>query len=116
MLPVDIRRSAPGRLIIEWDDGHVGEYSLLSLRRLCPCASCREQRKARDTNPLRVLSPAETLAQDIDVKTAEVVGNYALQFYWKDGHHEGIYTFDFLREVCECPQCQAQREVERTSP
>jgi DUF971 family protein len=33
------------------------------------------------------------------------VGNYALQFGWSDGHNTGIYTFDYLRELCPCPQC-----------
>jgi DUF971 family protein len=115
MLPVDIRRPEPGKLIIEWDDGHVSEYSMLSLRRQCPCASCLEKRTARSDNPLRVLSPEETLAQNPEVKTARVVGNYALQFDWKDGHNEGIYTFDYLRELCECKTCQEERKATTAS-
>ena len=33
------------------------------------------------------------------------VGNYALRFGWSDGHDTGIYTFDYLRKLCPCPQC-----------
>lgn len=109
MVPVDVRRSSEDRLVIEWDDGHVSEYAMLSLRRQCPCASCREMRQTRSSNPLRVLSPAEVAAQNPRVKRAVVVGNYALQLFWEDGHSEGIYTFDFLREICECPSCSQEK-------
>lgn len=30
----------------------------------------------------------------------ELVGNYALQFFWDDGHHAGIYTWNFLYRLC----------------
>jgi hypothetical protein len=33
------------------------------------------------------------------------VGRYALSFKWSDGHSTGIYTFDYLRRICPCPQC-----------
>jgi hypothetical protein len=33
------------------------------------------------------------------------VGNYALAFAWSDGHSTGIYTFEYLRKLCPCPQC-----------
>ena len=29
----------------------------------------------------------------------EKVGQYALQFFWADGHRTGIYTYDFLRQL-----------------
>ena len=30
----------------------------------------------------------------------ELVGNYALQFFWSDGHNTGIYTWDYLYRLC----------------
>jgi DUF971 family protein len=33
---------------------------------------------------------------------AEVVGRYALQIFWSDGHSTGIYAFDYLRSLCPC--------------
>nr|NIO07374.1 DUF971 domain-containing protein [Deltaproteobacteria bacterium] len=33
------------------------------------------------------------------------VGNYAVEFRWQDGHSTGIYTFDYLRSLCPCPNC-----------
>jgi DUF971 family protein len=29
----------------------------------------------------------------------ELVGNYALQLWWDDGHNTGIYTWDYLRRM-----------------
>jgi DUF971 family protein len=28
---------------------------------------------------------------------AEQIGRYAIMFFWADGHHDGIYTYDWLR-------------------
>jgi DUF971 family protein len=28
------------------------------------------------------------------------VGNYAIGFDWSDGHHDGIYAFEYLRDMC----------------
>lgn len=39
-------------------------------------------------------------AQVYTVEKVEIVGNYALQFYWSDGHHTGIYTWDYLYRLC----------------
>jgi DUF971 family protein len=44
-------------------------------------------------------------APALDIKQAQVVGRYALNFQWSDGHAEGIYTFDFLRQLCQCESC-----------
>lgn len=46
-----------------------------------------------------------------DAKLAEIsaVGNYAIQFRWEDGHSTGIYTFDYLRSLCPCPECAASK-------
>jgi len=30
------------------------------------------------------------------------VGRYAVQIAWTDGHDSGIYTFEYLRELCPC--------------
>jgi DUF971 family protein len=34
------------------------------------------------------------------VEKLELVGNYALQPVWDDGHHTGIYTWEYLRRLC----------------
>jgi DUF971 family protein len=41
---------------------------------------------------VKELSPQETTMQG-----AEQIGRYAIMFFWADGHHDGIYTYDWLR-------------------
>ena len=100
-------RLETGELLIEWGDGHVTALPLALLRARCPCATCREIRAA-PPDPFRVLTPSEAAAvpalQDI-----EPVGLYGLRLVWKDGHNTGIYTFDYLRGLCPCPECLARR-------
>jgi DUF971 family protein len=110
MIPVDIKKIDARTLQIEWDDGHVSRYPLEFLRRECPCASCSEARRAPapSANPLRVLQAHEIVQKDVDILQAEVVGRYAIQFHWNDGHAEGIYGFDFLRNLCQCDECKKQ--------
>lgn len=108
MLPVDIKKTGARTLEIAWDDGHRSVYPLAFLRRECPCATCAEARRAPASavNPLRVLQPHEIMNANVDLRQAEVVGRYAMQFHWSDGHAEGIYAFDFLRELCQCDVCK----------
>lgn len=109
MVPTNIRKKDASTLQIDWDDGHVSLYTLAELRRQCPCASCREARSQTTTQPLRVLQTHEVVPPDLDVRQADVVGRYAVNFLWNDGHHTGIYTFKMLRELCQCNTCQVRR-------
>lgn len=83
---------------ITWADGQHSVYSLDYLRQICPCALCNEQRRNQD--PLRILKPEQivTTAELRLERPVEMVGNYALQFFWGDGHNVGLYSFEFLRE------------------
>jgi len=44
--------------------------------------------------------------EDSELAEISAVGNYAIQFQWKDGHNTGIYTFDYLRALCPCSACK----------
>ena len=37
---------------------------------------------------------------------AQRVGNYALSFTWGDQHATGIYSFTYLRSLCQCDECK----------
>ena len=95
-IDVDIKNS---QVRITWADGLTSAYSLEYLRKICPCAVCNEQRNNQD--PLRVLRPDQVMASGklAADHPAEMVGNYALQFFWDDGHRTGIYTFEYLRKL-----------------
>ena len=97
MTPKDLKvQLKEQRLVVEWHDGGRSEYALDELRRVCPCASCRTEREAKDANPLRILKSDPT---GVRVTSARLVGNYAIQFDWSDGHNTGIFEFRFLREL-----------------
>ena len=96
---------AARRLDIEWQDGHKTAYDFVTLRWLCPCAFCRGEAGQPgwlDSSP--TLTEAQTEMTDI-----QLVGRYALQPTWADGHHTGFYTFDRLRAECPCDIDTARR-------
>ena len=37
----------------------------------------------------------------VTVRRAELVGNYALQIVWEDGHNTGLYDFGLLRRLSQ---------------
>jgi DUF971 family protein len=95
--PKDLRlQLAEQRLVIDWKDGGRTEIPAATLRRNCPCATCKGERAAESGNPLPILKadPAKLRAVG-----AKLVGNYALQLVWSDGHDAGIYDFRFLRSL-----------------
>ena len=100
--PVALRKEGDDRLIIEWNDGHHSEYAWTHLRSQCPCAGCREERM-QPPNPFRILKPSE-LAPLKPVSIAPV-GYYAYKIVWNDGHDSGLFTLEYLRSLCQCPEC-----------
>jgi DUF971 family protein len=101
MKPVKVQRLSPSELRVEWDDGHQGRHTMAVLRKYCPCAACKSERDANDGPALLpIVVPGKNELQGV-----EPVGSYALQLSWVDGHRTGIYTYDYLRQICECERC-----------
>jgi DUF971 family protein len=98
---------ADGALQIEWGDGHHSALPLALLRAKCPCATCREVREA-PPDPFRVLSASEAAAVPT-LHDIEPVGRYGIRPVWQDGHSTGIFTYQYLRQLCPCSQCTARR-------
>ncbi len=87
------------RLIVEWADSTTSEFSLDALRRRCPCATCRTER-SKPPNPLQILKSDPS---GVRVTRAQLVGTYAIQFFWSDGHDTGIFDFRYLRSLAATP-------------
>ena len=85
-----------GMLCMRWSDGTQSRYDLNGLRRSCPCALCREARE--QSNELSLLS-GEAISATAEAQRVDFVGRYGLRILWGDGHDQGIYTFDFLRQL-----------------
>lgn len=93
-----------GLLQITWPDGHSSEFALRWMRANCPCATCREERRAAALNTdLLKLTPGPP--PSIQIADAELVGNYAIRLRWTDGHDAGIFPFTSLRACCPCALC-----------
>jgi len=98
--PTSLKLTDHGSLEIEWSDGAKLDYPFGLLRKACPCASCREKKRAESTKPrgiLQVLSAAETIP--LAVSQMRPVGNYAYNINFSDGHSSGLFTMDLLREI-----------------
>lgn len=98
---------------ITWGDQHRSVYPLKYLRAECPCAQCRTERQEAkaDPNPFRVLNTG-TSPESWRIANLEEVGRYGLKFTWGDSHSTGIYTFEYLREICPCEACKAARPAD----
>lgn len=101
--PLTIKRREEG-VSITWRDGHSAVYDFAYLRSRCPCAGCRRTppKVVKADDPLKLLDDVP-----IHIDGAELVGNYAVQFFWNDGHSHGIYAFDYLRQICPCMECRS---------
>jgi DUF971 family protein len=96
-------------LEIDWQDGHKSAWTFAWLRDACPCATCIEQRTQEGRKPGQPKhAPVAVLpmyAPPPKPVSAQAVGRYALQFNWQDGHSSGIYSWEYLRRVCQCKEC-----------
>jgi DUF971 family protein len=93
--PLEIRQEGDTGLRIGWADGMTCTYSASALRRACPCAQC-----VNEWTGQRMIKP-ETISDALTINDISIVGRYALNFKWSDGHDTGIYSFRLLRELCE---------------
>ena len=89
---------AAGTLTITWKDEHTTVLDASTLRKSCPCASCNETRRNESEQLFNILSkdPGQGPPQ---LTGAALVGNYAIQLVWADGHNTGIYDFKLLRSM-----------------
>ena len=94
-VPLEITRANEWDVRIRWSDGHNVVYPAAYLRRRCPCAICLTAEPPQDTtvHPLAIAA----------------VGQYAIRLKWSDGHVAGLYSYDYLRGICPCPQCVTRR-------
>lgn len=102
---VRIDKTGGSGMTIEWRDGHTSHWSFPWLRAACPCATCHEEREAEGRAP-GIPKPEPKGLFPVYKEPArpnEVtpVGKYALRFTWNDGHEAGLYSWDYLRNVCD---------------
>jgi DUF971 family protein len=97
MNPTQIKLKNKTNLLLTWEDGSKSQIPLKYLRDECPCASCKGETvllKTYHPPTPTIITPEMYL-----VKNIEVVGEYAIQITWKDGHNTGIYSWEYLKEL-----------------
>ncbi len=98
-------------VVVTWSDGHTSTYPFMLLRAACPCASCRGGHEYMSAEPdAKVFEVHLPDSPRTTMRKLEAVGSYAITIEWEDGHHYGIFNWHYLRALCPCPQCRAQKK------
>jgi DUF971 family protein len=83
-------------LAIMWNDGQESYLTLENLRRACPCAACGGE---PDVMGNLIRPEVKYEEGSFELRGYQVIGGYALQPIWGDGHASGLYPFTFLRQL-----------------
>lgn len=83
-------------LAMAWNDGQESYLQLERFRRACPCASC-----GGEPDVLGNISRPDVSYSPLSFELVgwQVIGGYALQPRWADGHSTGLYSFQYLRRL-----------------
>lgn len=83
-------------LAVQWSDDDESYFLLERLRRSCPCATC-----GGEPDVLGNIDRPNVSYTDASFKLVgwELIGGYAVQPRWADGHSTGLYSFQYLRRL-----------------
>lgn len=118
-LPIDTRKKPSSVKVhvttgegveIAWSDGHASRYDFPYLRDHCPCATCNDERSKKEQQQVKFGQNAvlPMYKPKVKAKAAKAVGNYAIQIDFSDDHTTGIFSFDHLRTICPCKECERE--------
>src|SRR5260370_32983829 len=87
---------------ITWSDGHASHYDFAYLREECPFATCNDERIRKSA--VAGAGPASATAlpmfkPNARAPVATMVGNYAIQITFSDGHATGVFSYEHLRSI-----------------
>ncbi|MCC6610680.1 MAG: DUF971 domain-containing protein [Burkholderiales bacterium] len=87
--PTEVKLHQKSRVMeIAFSDGSRFELSYELLRVYSPSAEVRGHGPGRET--------LQVGKRDVEIRSVEPSGNYAIQPEFSDGHDSGIYTWDYL--------------------
>lgn len=83
-------------LAIAWNDNTESYLPLRFLREHCPCAGC-----GGEPDVMGNIEKPEVTHTDSSfrLRRYQVIGGYAFQPTWEDGHSTGLYTFPYLKRL-----------------
>ncbi|MDQ3320865.1 MAG: DUF971 domain-containing protein [Acidobacteriota bacterium] len=91
--PTRVIEENDSEISINWSNDTESKYNAAQLRRVCPCAGC-----VNEWTGEKMLKD-EAVADDLSFSRITVVGRYALNFHFSDGHETGIFSFEYLRKL-----------------
>ena len=83
-------------IAMRWSDGVESYLPLERFRRACPCALCGGEPDVLGniSRPNVTYTPSS-----FELVGWQLIGGYALQPRWADGHSTGLYSFQYLRRL-----------------
>ena len=102
--PLNVQMIGP-ELAIQWNDGGESYLQVEGLRRACPCASCGGE---PDVLGYVVRPNVSYTPASFELVGWNMVGGYALQPRWADGHNTGIYSYAYLRRLAGTNEASAE--------
>jgi len=98
--PTEIKLHQVSKVLeVAFDDGRQFRLPCEYLRAFSPSAEVRGH------------GPGQEVLQwgkrDVGIASVEPVGVYAVKLAFTDGHDTGIYSFESLRQACDCVECKA---------
>jgi DUF971 family protein len=104
--PTEIKLHQKSRVMeIAFDDGRAFRLPYEYLRVYSPSAEVRGHGPGQE-----VLQVGK---RDVDIRSLEPVGSYAVQPTFSDGHATGIYSWDYLYELGEEQEAKWAEYIER---
>lgn len=91
--PTEIIEESDSAVSIKWSDEAETKYTAPELRRSCPCASCINEWTGE-----KILD-SKSIPDGLTFGHISIVGRYALNFHFSDGHDTGIFSFNYLRQL-----------------
>jgi len=88
-----IIEESDSEISINWSDETESKYNAAQLRKSCPCAGCVNEWTGEKT------LKTDSVPDDLSFSSISIVGRYALNFHFSDGHDTGIYSFQYLRNL-----------------
>ena len=99
LLPANIQLIGD-ELAIAWNDGTESYLRLRAMRYACPCAGCGGEPDVLGN----IERPDVSYTDDsFQLRGYQVIGGYALQPNWGDGHGTGLYSFPYLQRLAAAP-------------
>ena len=85
-------------LVLKLKDSSEVLVKTRAARLACPCAQCAGETDVFG-NKYKGSSSLQLSRKSFEIQKIHPVGNYGIKIFWGDNHSNGIYTFDFLKNL-----------------